>query len=31
VISRGIGTSTLPARRFADPEVHVCTLVTRGS
>jgi predicted MPP superfamily phosphohydrolase len=31
VISRGIGTSTLPARRFADPEVHVCTLVARDS
>jgi uncharacterized protein len=31
VISRGIGTSTLPARRFADPEVHVCTLLPRDS
>ena len=31
VISRGIGTSTLPARRFADPEVHVCTLRARDT
>lgn len=28
LISRGIGTSTLPARRHADPQVHICTLVT---
>jgi predicted MPP superfamily phosphohydrolase len=27
LVSRGIGTSTLPARRHADPEVHVCRLV----
>jgi predicted MPP superfamily phosphohydrolase len=27
LVSRGIGTSTLPARRHADPEVHICTLV----
>lgn len=26
LVSRGIGTSTLPARRHADPQVHVCTL-----
>jgi uncharacterized protein len=26
LVSRGIGTSTLPARRFADPQVHICTL-----
>ena len=26
VVSRGIGTSTLPARRHADPQVHLCTL-----
>lgn len=25
VVSRGIGTSTLPARRHADPQVHICT------
>lgn len=30
LISRGIGTSTLPARRGADPQVHICTLVDRG-
>lgn len=30
LVSRGIGTSTLPARKHADPEVHVCTLVTKG-
>ena len=29
LVSRGIGTSTLPARRHADPEVHICTLVPR--
>jgi predicted MPP superfamily phosphohydrolase len=27
LVSRGIGTSTLPARRHADPQVHLCTLV----
>ena len=27
LVSRGIGTSTLPARRHADPQVHVCTLL----
>jgi predicted MPP superfamily phosphohydrolase len=27
LVSRGIGTSTLPARRRADPQVHVCRLV----
>ena len=27
LVSRGIGTSTLPARRNADPQVHICTLV----
>lgn len=27
LISRGIGTSTLPARRHADPQVHICALV----
>ena len=29
LISRGIGTSTLPARRGADPQVHICTLLPR--
>lgn len=29
LVSRGIGTSTLPARRHADPQVHICTLVPR--
>jgi predicted MPP superfamily phosphohydrolase len=29
LVSRGIGTSTLPARRHADPQVHLCTLVPR--
>jgi len=29
LVSRGIGTSTLPARRHADPQVHICTLVQR--
>jgi predicted MPP superfamily phosphohydrolase len=29
LVSRGIGTSTLPARWQADPEVHICTLVPR--
>ena len=31
LISRGIGTSTLPARRHADPQVHICTLVPSQS
>lgn len=34
LVSRGVGTSTLPARRHADPQVHICTLVpapARGS
>jgi predicted MPP superfamily phosphohydrolase len=31
LISRGIGTSTLPARRGADPQVHICTLLPRDS
>jgi uncharacterized protein len=26
LVSRGIGTSTLPARRHADPEIHICRL-----
>lgn len=26
LVSRGIGTSTLPARKRADPQVHLCTL-----
>ena len=26
LVSRGIGTSTLPARRHADPQVHICIL-----
>lgn len=30
LVSRGIGTSTLPARRHADPQVHLCTLVDRN-
>ena len=30
LVSRGIGTSTLPARRHADPQVHICTLSVRG-
>jgi hypothetical protein len=30
LVSRGIGTSTLPARRHADPQVHICTLGARG-
>jgi predicted MPP superfamily phosphohydrolase len=29
LVSRGVGTSTLPARRHADPQVHICTLVRR--
>jgi len=31
LVSRGIGTSTLPARRHADPQVHICALVPRDS
>ena len=31
LVSRGIGTSTLPARRHADPQVHVCTLLPRDT
>ena len=31
LVSRGIGTSTLPARRFADPQVHICTLEPAAS
>lgn len=27
LVSRGIGTSTLPARRHADPQIHICRLV----
>lgn len=27
LVSRGVGTSTLPARRHADPQVHICTVV----
>jgi predicted MPP superfamily phosphohydrolase len=30
LVSRGIGTSTLPARRHADPQVHICTLSPVG-
>lgn len=30
LVSRGVGTSTLPARRHADPQVHICTLVRRN-
>ena len=29
LVSRGIGTSTLPARRHADPQVHICALVAK--
>ena len=29
LVSRGVGTSTLPARRHADPQVHICTLLPR--
>jgi hypothetical protein len=29
LVSRGIGTSTLPARRHADPQVHICTLIPK--
>jgi len=31
LVSRGIGTSTLPARRHADPQVHICTLLPRDT
>jgi predicted MPP superfamily phosphohydrolase len=31
LVSRGIGTSTLPARRHADPQVHICTLLPKRS
>jgi len=31
LVSRGIGTSTLPARRHADPQVHICTLLPKSS
>lgn len=31
LVSRGVGTSTLPARRHADPQVHVCTLTARDA
>ena len=27
LVSRGIGTSTLPARHKADPQIHICTLL----
>ena len=30
LVTRGIGTSTLPARRHADPQVHICTLLPKG-
>lgn len=30
LVSRGIGTSTLPARRQADPQVHICRLVPKS-
>lgn len=29
LVSRGIGTSTLPMRRHADPQVHICTLIAK--
>lgn len=29
LVSRGVGTSTLPARRHAEPQVHICTLEPR--
>jgi hypothetical protein len=29
LVTRGIGTSTLPLRRHADPQVHICTLVAK--
>lgn len=31
LVSRGIGTSTLPARRHADPQIHICVLKTHPS
>ena len=31
LVSRGIGTSTLPARRHADPQVHVCILTNAAT
>jgi predicted MPP superfamily phosphohydrolase len=31
LVSRGIGTSTLPARRHADPQVHICTLLRKST
>ncbi|MGH7680131.1 MAG: metallophosphoesterase [Gemmatimonadaceae bacterium] len=31
LVSRGIGTSTLPARRHADPQVHICVLTSKGA
>ena len=31
LVSRGVGTSTLPARRQADPQVHICRLVPKTS
>jgi uncharacterized protein len=31
LVSRGLGTSTLPARRHADPQIHVCTVLPRDS
>ena len=30
LVTRGIGTSTLPARLHADPQVHICTLVAKA-
>jgi hypothetical protein len=30
LVTRGIGTSTLPARLHADPQVHICTLVPKA-
>ena len=29
LVSRGVGTSTLPVRRHADPQVHICTLTSK--
>jgi predicted MPP superfamily phosphohydrolase len=31
LVSRGLGTSTLPARRHADPQIHICTVLPRDS
>lgn len=31
LVSRGLGTSTLPARRNADPQIHICTVLPRDS